>query len=211
MKKLILTMALSIFLILSTTVSAELVKIEVPITMDFMSESAFNLQWTGGSRLYTWSNTSQHQDETFQMILYQDLNMTDIVCDDEIRRFDNLSESTTKMLEVCTRLAESNNVTLSTEYADIKYSLATQNEKLATCKEDLITSNVKAGNYDSIKATSDRCKTDLQTCITAKDDIKAGNASNPWLWGIGGIVLCLGYQHFSKKKEKTSEELEDGF
>jgi len=207
-KTLILIMMI---LTLSVGVSAELVKLEVPVTLDFMSIDSFNLQWDGGAKLYTWSNTSQHQDESFTMILYQDLNMTDIVCDEEIRRFDNLSQSTTAMLDVCTRLAESNNVTLSTEYADIKYSLATQNEKLSTCKEDLIASNIKAGNYDSLKAKSDRCTTDLQTCITAKDDMKAGNASNPWLFALGGAAIVFAWQYFSKKKDKTSEEVGEGF
>jgi len=206
-KKIAILMCLT--LMLSAPVLAELTKINIPMSIDFLSMQNFNLQWEGGSRNYNW-NTSQHSDDSFDMVVYQDLNLTDIVCDEEINRFDNLTHSMVDVMSICGRLADNNNASIIMELSDTKYSHGLQTEKLDTCKDNLAVATSQASKYVVCETQRQKYKNDWDDCSTDLTEMEKSSKSNPFLWFIGGVLIVFGWQYFTKRKDTTSEEQDEG-
>jgi len=200
---------LLIFLLVVPYVSAGLNKLEVPLTVDFISDNEFNLKWDGGVKNFRWSNTSFPSDTTFNMEIYRDLNGT-VVCEGQSNTFNNLTNNMESVVETCKRLADNNNITLALELGDAQFSHGLQTEKLENCKVDLTQANERAALYESCETSKNSFKNKYEICEADLTQTQKSNKSNPFLVG----AICFGIAYFiwgRKPKNQPSEIEEEGF
>jgi len=188
--------------------SAELSKLQIPLTVDFQSPNKFNLLWDGGSRLYDWNNATTPSDSNFTMIVYRELDTT-VVCSSQVSAYQNLTTKMVDVVDVCKDLADNNNVSLAWEYGICKEERGGQKELLIACQADRDAAKGKADLYDSCEAQKNSMRIQLTNCTTSYQNTT--KSSKAWPFVTGAACLFIGYLIWGRKKDTPSEYKDEGF
>ena len=204
----VIVIVLVMLMVAPTMLAADYSKIKVPIKLDFINNNEFYMKWDGGNEHFNWENNSVHDDVSFDIMVFSQLNES-VLCDDKVSEYKNLTYAMTSVVEICADLADGNNVSLMTELSDIKYSLGLQTEKLNACKGNLTSVQDAANKYDSC----DRQKTIMaEKLTTCEENIETESKSGdtlPVITGLGGALAV--YLMMRKKSSAASEYSEEGF
>jgi len=217
-------LALLILPLVAMSVKADTtIPVDLQISADFTSSTAFTLQFPNGAqRYFTWNASQMHADETWTQTIYYTLNESKYCVDtlNSANSYKNLTTSLTKMLDICGSAVLTANrsesiykelSTVTTERAEYERLWQIEVDKRAALQNQTDLLNTQALSY---KRDLDGCKAQVSSiqadtaaknqCLTDLDKEKKSKTTTALFAAAAGLLI--GYFLWGKKKHQGPSE-----